>query len=322
MKTKFRIFHKAVVLSVMMLLSGLIVLPIQAQTATATPEPVIAKWDQQSPFTIMVAGIDRRPGDGNILTVRTDAIMLVHVNPAEQTIGILHIPRDLFFALPPTSTGETLPLVRVNTLLLRGEGMQPGNGAYYMMDTIQYNFGMYIDAYVLFDFQAFTTIVDALGGIDITTTYNIADPSYPDMNGGYDPFYLSAGEHHLDGETALKFARTRHGDNDYLRGYRQLQVISAIGDRASSPDMLPQLLIMAPSLFQSLQSDVYTDLTLTDAINLGNYVVSVPKDHIHTGGVNEEYIVHTVNEGESVAIPDREKLIELLTEVFGEGYGG
>lgn len=305
-----------------LLLITLLLVTLTAQAQTDTPEPIIARWDGESPFTVLIAGLDRRPNAGDTLNVRTDAIMVARFDPANETIGILHIPRDLFFALPPTSTGETLPLVRVNTLMLRGEGMQEGYGPYYMMDILQYNFGMYIDAYVLFDFMAFTTIVDAIGGIDITTTYNIYDSTYPDMGTGYDPFYLPAGDHHLDGAKALKFARTRHGDNDYLRGVRQLQVVRAIGERATSPEILPSLLMQAPALLQELEGQVYTDLTINDAIALASYTAPLPLDQIKTGALNQAYITHTVNQGESVAIPDREKLPDLLTEVFGADYNG
>ncbi|MBC8100258.1 MAG: LCP family protein, partial [Armatimonadetes bacterium] len=245
---------------------------------------------------------------------------IAHIDPATQSIGILHIPRDLFFALPPTSDGTPLPLVRVNTLLLRGESIDPGNGVYYLMDTLGYNLGIYIDGYVLFDFEAFVTLIDALGGVDITTTYNIYDPTYPDMNYGYDPFYLPSGTHTLDGATALQFARTRHGDNDYVRGARQLQLLRAIGQRATEPLVLPQLLLQAPDLLAALEGKLYTDLTLTDSVNLLSFAAGIPIEAILTASLNEAYITYTVNEGDSVAIPDRELLPELLTTVFGANY--
>lgn len=318
----YRLFSFLIVLAIIVQVQPTMQ-PLSAQAGTpAAPDPVITRWDGQSRFTVMVAGLDRRPGERETLNVRTDALMLVHFDPAGQRVGILHIPRDLFFALPTTVSGETLPLVRVNTLLLRGEGMQAGSGPYYMLDTLQYNFGLYLDAYILFDFEAFTTIVDAIGGIDITTTYDIYDPTYPDMNYGYDPFYLPAGTHHLNGAETLKFARTRHGDNDYVRGVRQLQVVRAIGERATSPEVLPQLLIQAPDLLDVLQNRLYTDLTIADGINLMAFASDLPPENLVTGSLNQAYITHTVNEGESVAIPDRTKLVELLTTVFGEGYGG
>lgn len=289
---------------------------------TSTPESIVALWDGQSRFNILIAGMDRRPSQRETLNVRTDAIMVASIDPVAQTIGILHIPRDLFFALPPDPAGRTLPLVRVNTLLLRGEGTQADYGPIYMMDTIGYNFGMYIHAYVLFDFEAFITIIDALGGIDLTTTYTINDPTYPDMFYGYDPFYLPRGSHRLDGDTALKYARTRHGDNDYVRGVRQLQVFQAIGERATSGEVLPLLLVQAAQLLEDLDGKLYTDLTVDDAVLLGLFAANIPLESIATASLNEAYIIYTINEGETVAIPDREKLGGLLTEVFGDSYGG
>lgn len=288
-----------------------------AQNATPTPAPVTSRWDGQSRFTVLFLGMDRRPGARDTLSVRTDAIMLVSFDPMSSSIGMLHIPRDLFFAAL-----DVEPLLRVNTLMLRGNEIREGNGPYYAMDTIQYNLGMYIDAYVAFDFEAFITIVDAIGGIEITTNYDISDPTYPDMNYGFDPFYLRAGTHILDGRTALKFARTRHGDNDYLRGVRQMEVIKAIGLRATEPEVMPLLITQAPQLFESVKNNIYTDLTLAEAIPLLLYAAGVPLENVKTGSINQAYIRFAFQNGESVAIPDREKLPLLMEEVFGANYGG
>lgn len=299
--------------------------PVAAQDddETPTPEVIIARWDEESRFTIMVAGMDRRPNESNSLQVRTDALMLINIDPETQHVGILHIPRDLFFAMPPTENNPDSPLVRVNTLLLRGEERQEGYGPYMIMDTLQYNLGIYVDAYVLFDFQAFTDIVDALGGVDITTTYPISDPTYPDMNYGFDPFYLEAGEHTLDGETALKFVRTRHSDNDYERGDRQIQMVRAVVEKATSPRILPGLLLQAPELMENLEGNLYTDLTLADAIALARFAADLPDDGIDTGVIERPYITGaSTGDGSSGVIIKRDTIGELLEEVFGEGYSG
>ncbi|MCU0495999.1 MAG: LCP family protein [Anaerolineae bacterium] len=287
----------------------------QAQEATPAP-----RWTEERRFSVLIAGLDRRPAQQG-LNVRTDAIMVMSFEPVTESIGILHIPRDLFLALP-SQYGPPNTLIRANTLLLRGESFQEGLGPYYVMDTIQFNLGIYLDAYILFDFEAFTTIVDAIGGVEIETLYDIADPAYPSMTYGYDPFYLRAGRHLLDGETALKFARTRHGDNDYVRGARQLQLFRAIGERVTSPDVLPQLLTQGPRLLSDLDGHLYTDLTLIDAIPLISFAARVPLDQIQTGAINQEFIDYAVVEGDSVAIPDRTRLSELMLEVFGPGYDG
>lgn len=298
-------------------LALLMLAPAPTRAQNPNPQPQPSRWDGQSRFTVLFLGMDRRPNARDTLSTRTDAILLLSFDPATNSIGMLHIPRDLHFAALDIET-----LLRVNTLMLRGNEIQEGYGPYYAMDTIQYNLGMYIDAYVAFDFEAFITLVDAVGGIEITTNYDIIDPTYPDMNYGFDPFYLRAGTHRMDGRTALKFARTRHGDNDYLRGIRQMEVVKAIGLRATEPGVLPGLIRRAPELLSSVERNVYTDLTLGEAVPLLLFAAQLSLDDVQTGSINQAYLTYAFQEGSSVAIPDRSKLPELMESVFGAGYGG
>jgi LCP family protein required for cell wall assembly len=305
------------------LIAVLTPLVLSVRAAPTSPVPTTAppsRWDGQRRFTVLIMGMDRRPREKSSLSVRTDALLLVSFNPADDSIGVLHIPRDLHLAPLPDSVSDQL--LRVNTLLLRGEEIQPGYGAYYMLDIVQYNLGMYIDAFVAFDFDAFVKLVDLLGGIDITTNYTLSDPTYPDMNYGFDPFYLPAGAHTLDGATALKFARTRHGDNDYLRGIRQMQVLTAIGEKATRPDVLPGLITGAPQFLADFQRDIVTDLGAAEAVQLALYAARIPLENIITGAINEQYITYFFQPGGSVAIPDRETLAELMARVFGPDYAG
>jgi len=285
-----------------------------------TAQPLVSRWDGVRRFNVLVIGMDRRPADENTLQVRTDALILISFDPATQSAGALHIPRDLHvYPLPDSLVQDAL---RVNTLMLRGEDLQEGYGPYYLMDTLGYNVGMYIDAFVAFDFDAFVKIVDTLGGVELTTEYTISDPTYPDMNYGYDPFYLPAGTHTLDGATALKFARTRHGDNDYLRGQRQLQVMKAIARKAADPATLPTLLFNARALMVDLQDDVVTDLTLDELIQIVQYASAIDLESVKTGGINTQYIDYLYQGGASVPVPDLQALPDLLKGVFGEGYSG
>ena len=288
--------------------------PVLAQDGSESP--VYPPWDGQRRFTVLVLGMDRRPGARDTLNVRVDAILIISVNPAEQSIGMLHIPRDMRMTTPYNDH-----FFRINTLLIEGEDLQEGYGPYYAMDTFQYNLGMYIDRYIAFDFEAFITIIDALGGIDIYNPYPINDTTYPDMNYGYDPFYLAAGSHHLNGRDALRFARTRHPDNDIYRGERQMQIITAIHERISERGMLPQLLQQAPQLFEELRPYIYTDLALSEILQLGAYAVSLSPESIHTGSIDLEYSNRIpLQDGSTVYIPNSDLLPELLIEVFGERY--
>jgi polyisoprenyl-teichoic acid--peptidoglycan teichoic acid transferase len=275
----------------------------------------LVPWDGQSRFTMVLVGLDRRPGETG-LAYRTDTLMLVSIDPATNSIGILSIPRDLYVQVPGYSS-----LQRVNSPMVYGETNRPGTGPSLMMQTIQLNLGIRVNDYMAVDFQAFIDVVDAIGGIDVTTDYVINDPQYPNMNYGYDPFYLPSGTHHLDGYNALRFARTRHGDSDIQRAERQQQTMLAIRDRILNFNMLSQVLAQAPTLWSSLSDNVYTGLTFQQLVQLGLYVKDVPLENISLGVISYEYLIpYTTNDGASVLIPNRSRLGELMVEVFGATY--
>jgi polyisoprenyl-teichoic acid--peptidoglycan teichoic acid transferase len=272
-------------------------------------------WDGQSRFTMILAGLDRRPGETG-LGFRTDTMMLVSIDPVTGAIGILSIPRDLYVQVP----GYT-ELQRINTPMVFGESRQPGYGPTLLQQTVQLNLGIRVHDYVAVDFQAFIDIVDLIGGIDITIDYTINDAQYPNMSYGYDPFYLPAGTHHLDGYDALRFARTRHGSSDIQRAERQQQAIFAIRNRILNLDMIPQLLVQAPAIWNTMSDNVYTGLSLEQVIQLGLYSKDIDLGNIKTGVIDFSYLQsYTTESGASVLIPNRARLGSLMTEVFGANY--
>lgn len=272
-------------------------------------------WDGTSRFTVLVMGLDRRPGEQG-LAFRTDTILLVSLDPISNSLGILSIPRDLYVDVPGYSQ-----LQRVNTPMVLGELRQPGYGPQLAMQTVQYNLGIRVHDYVIVDFNAFIRFVDIIGGIEMDVPYAISDPLYPDMNYGYDPFYIRAGRQVMDGATALKYARTRHGDNDFQRAARQQAVIYAIRNRLLTADGLTQLIIQAPSLWATLSEGVYTGLTLEQVIQLALYIRNIPPENIRTGVINEAYTMNwTTPQGAAVLVPDRARLGQLMVEVFGPNY--
>ena len=166
---------------------------------TFTPKLTLADvgaWQGTERMNILLLGIDQRPNDDPD-TTRTDTMIIFSLDPATKTAGMLSIPRDLYVPLPNRDQD------RINTAHVYG-------GPQYAMETIQYNFGIPMHHYVRVNFNALVTLVDLVGGIDIYVDQDIDDQAYPDENYGYDPFVISAGWHHMDGATALKYARTRH----------------------------------------------------------------------------------------------------------------
>lgn len=276
---------------------------------------ILEPWDGQTRFTILVMGLDRRPGETG-LAFRTDTMMLVSLDPRERTLGILSIPRDLYVPVPGYSE-----LQRINSPLILGELYQPGSGAQLAMQTVQFNLGIRVHDYLIVDFDAFIDLVNAIDGIDVTIDYTINDRQYPDMFYGYDPFFLPAGTHRLDGYNALRFARTRHGDSDFERAQRQQATIFAIRDRILSLNMLPQLIIQAPTLLSSWRQNVYTGLSLDQIIRLAWFIKDIPLDNISTGVIDYRYTQnYMTSQGAAVLVPNRSALGPLMVQVFGANY--
>ncbi|MCU0511122.1 MAG: LCP family protein [Anaerolineae bacterium] len=275
----------------------------------------LVPWDGQSRFTMILAGLDRRPGDTG-LNYRTDSMMLISLDPAANSLGILSIPRDLYVQIP--GAGD---LQRVNTPMVFGESRCPGCGPRLLMQTVQLNLGIRVNDYMLVDFDAVITLVDILGGVEVELDYTINDPQYPNMYYGYDPFYLPAGTHLLNGYNALRFARTRHGSSDIQRAERQQQVITSIRQKVLDGNMIPTLVLRSPEIWANLADNMYTGLSLEQIIQLGLYVKDVPLENIKRGVIDYKYLrSYETNEGAQVLIPNRASLGTLMTEVFGANY--
>lgn len=286
----------------------------QAITFDDGTRVVLEPWDGQNRLTVLMMGIDRRPGETG-LSYRTDTLILLSLDPRTGQIGMLSVPRDMWVSVP--GYGER----RINEPMVLGELRQAGYGPRLAMETVQYNLGIRVNHYLVVDFAAFITIVDALGGIEVDVPYTINDPLYPSMNYGYDPFFIRAGRQLLNGATALKYARTRHGDSDIRRAERQQQVIMAVRDKATRPEMIPALLANAPALWASLRQNVYTDLTLEQMVQIALFVKDIPLDGVKRGVIDYGYLSsYTTAQGASVLIPNRARLGSLMTEVFGANY--
>jgi LCP family protein required for cell wall assembly len=205
--------------------------------------------------------------------------------------------------------------------MVLGELNRTGSGPAVAIETVQNNLGIRIHDYVAVDFQAFINFINIIGGVEVTTTYTLNDPAYPSMYYGYDPFYLPAGTHLLDGETALKFARTRHGSSDFRRAERQQEVLFAIQDKMGQPGALASLIIQAPSLYVQFSENVYTGLSLDQMIQLAVFLKDIPRENITTGVIDERYVTnYQTFDGAAVLVPNRARIGNLMVEVFGENF--
>ena len=273
------------------------------------PTPPPKARSQFEPATVLLLGTDRRSSDSS--TDNTDTLMLLHLDPNAERVVILSIPRDLYVEIPGHGKG------RINTAYAWGE--QDGTGGLALArQTMSATLGIPVHHAALIDFQAFASLIDTIGGIDVAVPYAISDPTYPDSGTGYDPFYLSAGQYHLDGTTALKYARTRAtAGGDFDRNARQRQIVLAVRDQVTRLDLLPVLISKSPQLWSTLQSAFETDLTLGEIVDLAVVGSRVPTDQIVTAGIDQSCTQSwTTPGGADVLILDRSAIDELIASVL------
>jgi len=185
------------------------------------------------------------------------------------------------------------------------------------MKTVQYKLGIPVHFYAQIDFQGFENIIDTLGGIDIYVPETINDPTFPDCCYGYDPFYIEAGQHSLNGHDAMRYARTRATiGSDFSRARRQQAVLLAMRDKALQIGIIPKI----PELWTSMAGTVQTDLQLVDILELAQLADEINPDKIQSAVIDNNMTVdYTVPEtGARVLLPLREKIRGLVDQMFAE----
>ncbi|MEK7143174.1 MAG: LCP family protein [Patescibacteria group bacterium] len=181
---------------------------------------------------ILLLGMGGKNHPGGMLS---DTIISASINYEQKRIGLISIPRDLWAPIPGFNHAK------INEAYSKGEDNKnstSGGGA-LASRTVENVLGIPVHYYISLDFEGFKKIVDTVGGVDIYVENEINDPYYPaaDMI-RYDPFRISAGMHHMDGDLALKYARSRKTTSDFDRSRRQMQVMAAIREKILSLGIL------------------------------------------------------------------------------------
>jgi LCP family protein required for cell wall assembly len=244
---------------------GVLPTPIRLPAIGGAPVPTLMPTIGVAPMSgealnILLLGSDRRPGES--WQTRSDAIMVVRIEPARQRVALLSFPRDLIVNIPGYG------YARINAATVYGD-MYPelGGGTQLARTTVSGLLGIPIHHVVRVDFNAFITAVDTIGGIDLIVEKELYDPAYPTMDYGTTIAHFLPGPQHLDGASALMYARLRHADSDYHRARRQQQVVQAIMQRVREGNVLGQVQMMA-DLSTALRDNIQTDLSLDQMIGI------------------------------------------------------
>ncbi len=295
-------------------LSDSSLIPVDTPEPGATPMAELPRWSGNGRVNVLLLGIDQREGEEG--PWRTDTMIVLTLDPATMSAGMLSIPRDLWVTIPGYELQD-----RINQAHYYGDAYAyPGEGPALARDTVNWNLGVPIHFYVRVNFTAFETLIDEIGGIDIYIPETIDDPLYPDESYGYDPFYIEAGGQHLDGRTALKYARTRVTfGGDFDRGQRQQAVIMAVRDQVIKLDQLPRLVAKAPALMNTLGEAVRTDLSLEQMVQLAQLASEIEPEQIVSAVIDHNYtLASETPDGSQVLVPNRQSIRELRDLLFSE----
>lgn len=246
--------------------------------------------DENGVTNILLMGQGDLEHDGIDLT---DSIMIASIDP-KKTKGVvmLSLPRDLYFLHTDsmeTEKGKLNALWRDNRILLQKGGMEYDEASVTALKQLAEEIGnalqIPIHHVVKVDFTAFQEVVDAIGGIDIEVPETIHDTEFPGPNYSYQTFHIDAGMQHLDGATALKYARTRHTSSDFDRSARQQQVLRAMAKKAQVTGLLrkPRMIM---DLYAIVAEHLETDLQTRQMITLADAARSVSQDRFSTLQLN------------------------------------
>ncbi len=268
--------------------------PEETPAGSALPQVSIPPWDGKERLNILLIGADQRPGEG---TFNTDTLIVVSIDPVSKQVAMFSLPRDTQgVPIPPGPARNVFGSVysgKINawwTNIHRRTDLFPGsvkNGTvgYNGLKAIMgYLYGLDIKYFVEVNFDGFQKVVDTMGGVTVNVQVPVSDDRFPSINGGLRRVYIPTGIQHMNGVEALRYARSRHGSNDFDRGARQQRVLLSMREQADPASLIPKL----PQLIDAIGSAVSTDIppdqiapllglaSQIDTKNIRSYVFAPP----------------------------------------------
>jgi len=282
------------------------VVPMDQVLQTDGPQP--DPWDGKNRVTVLVMGLDYRDWEAGD-PPRSDTMILATYDPISNTAGMFSIPRDLWVNIPG------FDYAKINTAYFLGEvNNLPGGGPGLAVETVEQFLGVPINYYAQVDFSAFVRFIDELGGVIV----NVEEPMTISILGTNKKVDLEPGEYTLPGDHALAYARNRKtSGGDFDRAKRTQQVILGVRDRVLSFEMLPTLVVKAPTLYNQLASGIRTNMTLDEVIKLAWKVYQMPAENIKQAVIGPDMVQFAFSaDGQDILIPIPDEIRLLRDEIF------
>ncbi|PPA70303.1 LytR family transcriptional regulator [Jeotgalibacillus proteolyticus] len=212
--------------------------PIDRDISTKRSEQV--NFNEKDPFSVLVLGVDEREDDAG----RSDTMIVMTVNPNEESTKLLSIPRDTLTEIVGRGTQD-----KINHAYAFG-------GIPMTMDTVENLLDIPIDYYLQVNMEGFEDIVDAVGGVSVDNNFSFD-------SGGYS---FPEGELKLDGHEALAYSRMRYEDpnGDFGRQERQRKIIQGVVREGASLNSLWNF----SNIFDALGNNIKTNLTFKQMVDI------------------------------------------------------
>ncbi len=225
-------------------------------------------------INILLLGMGGAEHDGPYLT---DTLILVSIKPSTKRVAMISIPRDLLVEIPGYGWWK------INSANSFGEKQSSGNGANLSKEVVKNIFGLPIHYYVRVDFSGFEQMIDTVDGIKVEVDKSFVDYQYPTNDYKYQIISFEQGWQTMDGDAALKYARSRHGNNgegsDFARSKRQQKILQAFKQRVLSKEVL-----LSPRKISNLSRDLAehlrTDLEPWEVVKLAQLMKDINTDEI------------------------------------------
>jgi len=233
------------------------------------------KGEETDRINILLVGMGGQGHDGAYLA---DTIIVASLKPSTQEVALLSIPRDLYVPIPDYGWRK------INNANAFGYQEDPEKGGEQLLaDVLEDVLGQPIQYYASVDFSGFKKLVDLVGGVEINIERSFTDYEYPDNNYGYEPISFTAGDQIMNGEIALKYVRSRHGNNnegsDFARSRRQQKVMAALKKKIFSLGTLinPKKVV---EISQTVGDHLKTDMEVWEIMRLAELLKDIDTSKI------------------------------------------
>jgi LCP family protein required for cell wall assembly len=266
--------------------------PFEPETAPSFTDTDSAKPRCGGPavMNILLVGADNR--DNSYLYGLADVVRVMRVDFVSSNISILALPRDMWVQIPHIDDHYGITHGKLNQAYFYGNpGMGyydgDGDGPGLLAQTLEQNFGLKSDYFFAVNMETFKELVDAVGGIDIYLPEPV-DGRPPDSEGEEEQFF-SAGNHHLNGVEALRFARLRENYGDLVRIDHQSMVLAALQERLLRLGVITDL----PAIIRALSDAVLTDLGPIEFAQLACLFPKIDVEQVQYGSIPTDMLTST-----------------------------